>query len=326
MREPTATTLRAALALIPSIVSSSIVVAVILGPVAEARAAAPPAPTDALEGRTTIDPATTGTTEIEGQGTFGSAAADDDEATDATEWDLAFGSLVSTGNARQISVTGATNLRLRRSDHQFGAAAAGNYGQAALPGEELEPTVGNVQGRVRYDYFLHERVSVFGMLTARHDPFQGLLLRMNVDPGFAFYILPGQKERLWTEVGYDFQYDLRDPDATLQRDDDGLLVYDAQGNPIQIADRQKVTHAIRLFGGYVNHLSEAVTFSTGLEYLQSVQEARRWRINWDTAFAAQLKNRLSLALSFTVRVDNDPLPRIRKVDTVAAVSLLYRVF
>lgn len=289
-------------------------------------AAPPPSDTEALEGRAKIDPATSGTTELDGQGSFATPGATEEENTDATEWDLAFGSLVSTGNARQISVTGATNLRLRREDHQFGAAAAGNYGQAALPGEDLEPTVGNVQGRVRYDYFLHERVSVFGMLTARHDPFQGLLLRMNVDPGFAFYILPGKDERLWTEAGYDFQYDLRDPDATLQRDDDGQLVYDAQGNPIQIVERQKITHAVRLFGGYVNQLSEAVTFSTGLEYLQSVQEARRWRLNWDTAFAAQIKGRLSLALTFTVRVDNDPLPRVRKVDTVSALSLLYRVF
>jgi putative salt-induced outer membrane protein len=318
MRKTNATTIRAALAVIVGFA--------VTGLAGSVRAAPPPSDTDALEGRAKIDPATAGTTELEGQGAFATPGATEEESTDATEWDLAFGSLVSTGNARQISVTGATNLRLRRGDHQFGAAAAGNYGQAALPGEDLEPTVGNVQGRVRYDYFLHERVSVFGMLTARHDPFQGLLLRMNVDPGFAFYILPGKDERLWTEAGYDFQYDLRDPDATLQRDDDGQLVYDAQGNPIQIVERQKITHAVRLFGGYVNQLSEIVTFSTGLEYLQSVQEARRWRLNWDTAFAAQLKGRLSLALTFTVRVDNDPLPRVRKVDTVTALSLLYRVF
>ena len=320
MREPTATTLRSALALSMPIVGGGL-----LGLPAITHAGEPPSDTEALEGRATIDPATTGTTELEGQGAFATAAQSDEE-TDATEWDLSFGSLISTGNARQISVTGATNLRLRRGDHQFGAAGAGNYGQAALPGEDIEPTVGNVQGRVRYDYFLHEHVSVFGMLTARHDPFQGLLLRMNVDPGFAFWILPGADERLWTEVGYDFQYDLRDPDATLQRDDDGQLVYDAQGNPIQVAERQKITHAVRLFGGYVNQLTDIVSFSTGLEYLQSVQEARRWRINWDNAFAAQLKNRLSLAITFTVRVDNDPLPRVRKVDTIGAVSLLYRVF
>ncbi len=291
------------------------------------QAHAQPSETEDLGGRASVDAATTGTTELEGQGTFGSAAGEDDALDDdATEWDLSFGSLISTGNARQISVTGATDFRLRRGDHQFSAAAAGNYGQAALVNNDLEPTVGNIQGRVRYDYFLHERVSTFLMLTARHDPFQGLDLRMNVDPGFAFYVIPGNEERLWTEVGYDFQYDLRDPNATLARDDEGELVYDAQGNTIQAVDRQRLNHAVRLFAGYVNQLSDAVGFRTGVEYLQSVQEGRRWRINWDNAFTTQLKERLSLALTFTVRVDNDPLPRVRKVDTITAFNLVYRFF
>lgn len=319
MRGPIETTLRGLL-----LASAGFVVIALVASSASAAELAPPPDTGDLEGRATRDPATSGTTELEGG--FAKPQASEEEDQDATEWDLSFGSLISTGNARQISVTGATNLRIRRGEHQFGAAAAGNYGQAALPREDLQPTVGNVQGRVRYDFFLHERVSVFGMLTARHDPFQGLLLRMNWDPGFAFFILPGKDERLWTEVGYDFQYDLRDPDAILLREDDGALVYDAQGNTIEIADRQRLTHAIRLFGGYVNQLSEAVSFATGLEYLQSVEYARRWRLNWDTSFATQLKGRLSLALSFTARIDNDPLPRVRKVDTMTAVSLLYRLF
>ena len=291
------------------------------------QAYAQPTETDDLGGRASVDAATTGTTELEGQGTFGSAAGEDDTLEDdATEWDLSFGSLISTGNARQISVTGATDFRLRRGDHQFSAAAAGNYGQAALVNRDLEPTVGNIQGRVRYDYFLHERVSTFLMLTARHDPFQGLDLRMNIDPGFAFYVIPGKKERLWAEVGYDFQYDLRDPNATLARDDDGVLIYDAQGNTIQAADRQRLNHAVRLFAGYVNQINDAVGFRTGAEYLQSVQVGRRWRINWENAFTTQLKERLSLALTFTVRVDNDPLPRVRKVDTITAFNLVYRFF
>jgi putative salt-induced outer membrane protein len=289
-------------------------------------ARAQPSDTEDLEGRAKVDAATTGQTELDGQGGIGATAPAEKLDDDATEWDLSFGSLISTGNARQVSVTGTTNFRLRRGDHQFSAAAAGNYGQAALVNDDLAPTVGNIQGRVRYDYFLHEYVSVFGMLTARHDPFQGLDLRMNVDPGFAFYVIPGVKERLWTEVGYDLQYDLRDPNATLARDDEGELIYDPQGNTIQAADRQRLNHAVRLFAGYINQINDAVGFRTGAEYLQSVQVGRRWRVNWENAFITQLKDRLSLALTFTVRVDNDPLPRVRKVDTITAFNLVYRFF
>jgi putative salt-induced outer membrane protein len=39
----------------------------------------------------------------------------------------------------------------------------------------------------------------------------------------------------------------------------------------------------------------------------------------------QLRKRLALATTFTLRFDNAPLPDVRKVDTVSALSLVYRV-
>lgn len=273
------------------------------------------------------DPATSGSTEIEGQGKFGAARTREEDAGDTLEWSLSFGSLVSTGNAQQLAITGATNFLIRRGRHQFSAEAAGNYGQAASSVEDdLDPTVSNIQGRVRYDIFLARRWSLFGMTTARHDPFQGLDLRLNIDPGAAFYILPGQYERLWAEAGYDFQFDLRTPEAILARDDDGNLLYDASGDTFRVADSTRITHAVRLFLGYFNNLNEVVGFGSGLEYLQSVQLARRWRINWNTSLTTLLAKKLSLAATFTVRVDNDPLPRVRKVDTITALNLVYRFF
>ena len=41
---------------------------------------------------------------------------------------------------------------------------------------------------------------------------------------------------------------------------------------------------------------------------------------------ANLVGSLAIALTFTARVDNDPAPGIRKVDTITAVSLIYRFF
>lgn len=287
---------------------------------------APPPPITGPEGTATQDPATGGSTELDGQGKFGSATEAGDMA-DALEFNLSFGSLISTGNARQIAVTGATTFLIRRGRHQGSAQAAGNYGQAASNvDDDLEPTVSNIQGRLRYDLFLSRRWALFAMATARHDPFQGLDLRLNVDPGAAFYIIPGADERLWAEAGYDFQFDLRTDSATLGRDDDGNLIYDASGNTIQVADDTRINHAVRLFGGYFNKVNEAVSFSTGLEFLQSMLVARRWRLNWDTSLSVLLAKKLALATTFTVRIDNDPLPRVRKVDTITALNLVYRFF
>jgi putative salt-induced outer membrane protein YdiY len=282
---------------------------------------APPPP----EGTATRAPATGGSAELSGQGTFGTVAARDEAAGDALEWDLSFGALFGTGNARSTAITGGTNFRLRRSRHQASASFLGNYGRAATgPGTEPVDTVGNLQGRARYDLFVAERWSLFGMVTARHDPFQRLDLRLNVDPGVAFYVINGQKERLFVEAGYDFQYDVRASSA-VQYALDGSLVYDAQGNPVPLP-RTYITHAARLAGGYANRLDETFGFATDLEYLQSLVEALRWRLNWNTTVSAQLVAKLALAATFTLRFDNDPLPRVKHLDTLSSVNLVYRFF
>ncbi|MCA9711726.1 MAG: DUF481 domain-containing protein, partial [Myxococcales bacterium] len=208
--------------------------------------------------------------------------------------------------------------------HQFFATFLGNYGRAAAAlGAASVDTIGNLQGRVRYDLFLAKRWSVFGMVTARHDPFQRLDLRLNVDPGVAFYVINRKKEQLRVEAGYDFQFDVRDPDSAVELEMDGSPVYDAQGNFIPLP-RTRITHAARLFGGYSNRVSEAVSFATGLEYLQSLLQSQRWRLNWDTSFTTLLVSKLSLSATFTLRMDNDPLPGVKHLDTITSLNLVYR--
>lgn len=276
--------------------------------------------------------ADSGVKELEGQGQFGTAVEADDEAGDALEWDLSLGALIATGNARAIALNGGTNFLLRRGRHQLTVVGLGNYGRAAPldadgtpnPSADLVPTLGNVQGRVRYDFFLSKHWSLFAMATARHDPFQFLDLRLNLDPGVAWYVLNTPEQRLTAEAGYDFQLDLRNEDAVV-RDDAGEPILDDMMQTTSLP-RQRVTHAVRLAGGYSNNINEAVTFRTGLEYLQSVQEALRWRLNWDVGLSTTLLRSLSLAATFNLRIDNDPLPGVRSIDTVTAVNLVYRFF
>lgn len=267
------------------------------------------------EGTVAKDPATTGTTDLDGQGKFAAATTDDQKADDATELDASVGGFLSTGNAQAASATALIKFRLRRSAHQFRAEAAANYGRAAVPDEagnvgDPEQTVGNVQGMLRYDWFFAKRWSLFLQTSARNDQFQDLDLRLNVDPGVSFYALTDPKQRLWFEAGYDFQYDLRDEDA--------VAISQTSDDPI---DRVFINHAARLFGGYVNNLNEYVTFDTGVEYLQSVVDAGVFRINWATALTANLNNRVSLATTFTLRYENKPLPGIKQLDTITAVLL-----
>ena len=153
------------------------------------------------------------------------------------------------------------------------------------------------------------------MLTARHDPKQFLDLRLNVDPGVAFYALQDPKHRLWFEAGYDLQYDIYSEDAVAG---DGMPVPD-----------DLVTHASRLFAGYSNSLNENVTVNTGVEYLQSLTAVEQHRVNWDSVLTFQLINRLSLASSFTLRyesrIEENKPEGFKPVDTITSLNLVYRI-
>ncbi len=266
-------------------------------------------------------PVTTGTTELAGQGKFAAADVAARHAEDATELEVSAGGVLATGNAFAGAATGQGRFRLRRGIHQVGSLVAANYGRADVPlldeqgteiGSERDTTVANVQGMARYDVYVAERWSVFAMATARRDRFQGLDLRLNLDPGVAFHVLSRASHRLWFEAGYDFQYDIRRDEAIV--DDAGM----------RVSNKTLINHAARLFAGYNNSLSDRVTIDTGLEYLQSVIVAERFRINWVNALAIQLAGRFGLSVTFTLRYENLPLPDVLPLDTVTAVLLTMR--
>ena len=295
-------------------------------------AALPATPASAVQpaGKAVAPPASTGTTELEEQGKFATdSGVDTRDADDATEGEIAAGGALASGNARSFQGTVNGRVRVRRRKHEGRSAVAGNYGRAAADADaDVETTVLNVQGMARYDYFFARRWSAFLMATARHDRFQGLDLRLNIDPGVAFYALQQPNHRLWFEAGYDFQLDLRRDEAIFVReendaDGDGTIE-PGEVTTRQIADERQVNHAARLFAGYTNLLSERVTFDTGLEYLQSVIVARRLRLNWINALSIQLAGRFGMAATFTLRYENQPLPGIEKLDTMTAIQLTLR--
>jgi putative salt-induced outer membrane protein len=237
------------------------------------------------------------------------------EVKDSTELKLSAGGLFSGGNSKSIAATGSTKLHLRRDKNQLDGALAANYGQAAPKGEgELETTVENFQGKIRYDRFVAEHVAVFAALSGLRDRFLGLSLRLNLDPGLAYYFVDVPKHRLWTELGYDLQYDFRRPEAITAAEATGVEL-----------DRAEVRHSGRLFLGYDNALSEAFTFDTGVEYLQALKETENFRINWDLGITSRVGGNFSIATTLNLRYDHNPLPGVKRTDVTSAVSLVYQL-
>lgn len=275
---------------------------------ASATAAAQPA------GLMKQDAATSGKTDVAAEG-FQAAEKDQEDAKDATEAKLLAGGLMSTGNSRSLAATGSGLLRVRRGANQLSAAAAVNYSRsAAKPGEDMQTTVENYQGKVRYDRFVSKHVALFLSTSARRDRFQGLDLRLNLDPGVAYYFIDEKTHQLWTEVGYDLQYDVRR--------DDNIAAAALNGETV---DKTEVQHSGRVFVGYSNSLNEHVKFNTGLEYLQGLPETERWRLNWDVGLSSSIGGDFSLATTFSLKYDHHPLPAVKELDTVTALNLVYTV-
>jgi len=258
--------------------------------------------------------ATEGSTEVASSG-FENADTAKPDGKDATELALSAGGLASAGNSRSIAATTAGKFRLRRSSDQIGAAVAANYAESAVnKGEGLQTTVENFQGRLRYDRFLASSFTVFGAVSARHDRFQGLELRINLDPGLGYYFIDQEKQQLWLEAGYDFQHDIRRDDAIAAAEADDLPLG-------KTSDR----HSVRAFVGYTAELNDSVSVASGLEYLQGLDPATNYRLNWDGSVNSAVGRGFSIATAVSVRYDHNPIPGVENTDIITSISLVYHL-
>ena len=267
------------------------------------------------QGLVEAKPASSGTTDIVADGKVaGAASLDALEENDATELTISAGAMQNGGNSRMIALTTGGRFRHRRSENQISAAVAANYGQTAPVGGDWETNVQNAQGLVRYDRFL-DRVTFFFQTQARNDKFQGLDLRLQLDPGVGYYFLHRPGRLFWAEVGYDLLHDIRRKDALLVTDDTGAV--------IERLDRTKLVHSTRGFLGAELTISDRAQWNAGVEYLQSVTDADTFRINGDTGLTLNVAGKLSVSISLAARYENKPLPGKEKLDTVTSFSLVY---
>jgi len=245
-----------------------------------------------------------------------------DRPSDATNITLSSGGLLSSGNSRLVALTANGSFEVRRAENGIGGALLGNYGRSAAPDQALQTTTENLQGRIRYDRYVSDRMSLFFITTGRHDRFQGLDLRMNFDPGVKYLFVKEPAYAAWVEAGYDFQHDIRRNESRRQFDPAKNLVVDGNGQAI-LLDKTLTDHSTRLYAGFRYAFNKEVTLTTGVEYLQSVVDTERYRFNYDGLFAAKVSGGLALGLGLSARYDHKPLAGKKDLDTVTTVSLIY---
>jgi putative salt-induced outer membrane protein len=241
---------------------------------------------------------------------------------DGTTASVSAGGVLTSGNSRLLAISGSGLYETRFDNNAIGAAVLGNYGQGAPAGKEIQVSAENIQGRLRYDRYLIEQASLFLINTGRHDRFQGLTFRYNLDPGFKYIFVNHTSTSFWGELGYDFQHDIRREDGRAVLDADKNPTFDAAGNPILLPKTQ-TDHSTRLFAGLKHAFNKEVTFASGVEYLQSFIESTRYRINFDALLAANIGAGFALGFGFSARYDHDPLPGKEQLDTSTTVSLIF---
>ncbi len=251
------------------------------------------------------------------------AAPDLTRPHEGTSASVSAGGQAASGNAQLFAATANGTFDMRRGMHGFGASLLGNYAEGAPPGQSMQRTTQNLQGRARYDLYFLEEASGFLILTGRNDYFQGVDFRLNIDPGVKYLFLDSPKTKLWAEAGYDFQYQINNDDARVLMNAAGTPLSLPYVPTIYVLDKTWTDNSTRLFAGFKEAFNEEVTLSAGLEYLQSVEDATRYRVNLDALVAAKVGGGLSLGLGFSARYDHDPLPGKQTTDTATTLSLIY---
>jgi hypothetical protein len=150
--------------------------------------------------------------------------------------------------------------------------------------------------------------------TGRHDKFQGIDFRYNLDPGFKYLFINTAPTSLWGEAGYDLQYDIRNDSALTVMTDSGAT---------EMLAKHATDHSLRAFAGLKHAFNPSVTLTTGVEFLQSLVHGDHNRLNFDMLLTAALGKGLSFGFGFAARYDHAPLPGKHKLDTTSTVSLIY---
>lgn len=211
---------------------------------------------------------------------------------DGSSATVSAGALMQTGNSYMLAGTANGAYERQFGDNSVGVAGIGNYGESRPPGGDNRATTQNIQGKLRYDRYLTDDLTAFMMVTGRSDRFQGIEFRLNLDPGVKYLFVNQGTTAVWGEAGYDFQYDVRRDDA---RENGAISKTDSD-------------HAARLFAGFKYAFNSDVTTKAGIEYLQSVIDSSKYRVNFDALIAAKLRGGLAMGVGFSARYDHAPLP------------------
>ena len=243
----------------------------------------------------------------------GTAAAPDEGITakkTTTTLSAELGGMWTSGNAQTYTLNAGANLGSRWQKNKISAVAGANVGAAVsdLDGngllDETERDEGytanarRVFGEVRYDRFLTEKDSLYGLVGAFHDIFAGFDLRSHEQVGYSRLLVNDDTTTLRAELGVDVAQEWR------------------------TTDEFAVIPAARLLLGATHKLNENVSVAETFELYENVIDPADLRILNAASLSTTLSSKFSLKLSHSLIFDNVPVEGFRKFDQTTAITLV----
>jgi putative salt-induced outer membrane protein len=215
---------------------------------------------------------------------------------DAKSWheeaELSF--VDTSGNSEVTTLSAKSTLKVPLDN-----TVTGTWKLGALYGSDKgEKNAERYFTELRGDYAFTKRSYAFANAGWFKDKFAGIDARYYGGAGGGYHLLPGPKHHLLGEGGLTY---------TKEDTTDGGSRNFLGG---------------RIFGKYEYRFTEKNRFSQSLEGLLDFDEFDNWNLNSETALVSALNSFLSLKASYDVKYDNDPIPGVKKTDTVLGVALV----
>lgn len=242
---------------------------------------------------------------------------------DVTTLNASLGGQLNTGNTEAWQLNTGSAFVLVRGRHGLALNMDFSYGRANVADDldengeaidELVDTIRNLRTKARYDFFITPMDALFLAGAYRWDTFAGLDARVQGQVGYMRNLFKETNHRFWGELGYDITYDNYDPDPLLADPADPMS---------EVLPGDEVVHSVRGFIGYDNQINATLTFLTGLEALENVEDTDDFRLNWDNALRSSISGSFQLEMKFSLQFDNQPVPDKETLDTATTLTLIY---
>ncbi len=206
--------------------------------------------------------------------------------------------IFNSGNAVNQTIGGNALVSVKKNMNQITWSGNGAYGRAKDNASGVTSTnTENWQTQLRYDRFLTERFSLYGLGHMNHDAPAGFDLNYGASVGYAHFLYKSDMTSFKYELGFD---------ATRQR-----FVTLVEEN----------AYSARLFLQFTHKFSDGVYFGQDMENLFNVKESDDYRINSLTSLNFSLTQKVAFQAGYAIRFDNQPVAGFKKVDTTTQVGL-----